>query len=293
MSTKVSVDNFDEQRLGLRKELNRLTQKLAASKVKESKGINLSLDVNGMADLMQSLLKLMELLTAIDYQPQLNLPEIKLPEIRVPDVNIPEIKVPSIYVPPANVSVSPEVNVDVRGIIDALDNLKFLSDRPNKPLSVRLSDGQKFQKAIQELTKATEAMGVVYSGSSGLTTDDMRVVSGRSGTDKLYGDNGATYTPKFSAISASSNGDNTIVAAVPTKKIRVLQLDLMASGTVNAKFKSSTTSDLTGLSYLIANTGIVRPFSPYGWFETVAGELLNLNLSAGQAVGGSLLYIEV
>lgn len=290
MSTEVNVKNFDEVRLGMRKELDRLRNKLP----KPNSGINLAMNINGLSELMEMLLSLLETLNSIDYKPSITVPEIKIPEIKVPDINLPEIKAPSVYVPPPQVTVNPEVNIDIQSIIKALDSLKYLSDRPDKPIAVRMSDGQKFIKAIQQLQKSTENLGVVYSGSSGLTTDDMRVVSGRVGTDKIYSDNGSVLTPKFAAISASNNGNNTIVSAVTGKKIRVLQMDLMASGTVNAKFQSGAGgTDLTGLSYLIANTGIVRPFSQYGWFETAESALLNLNLSAGQAVGGSLLYIEV
>lgn len=101
-------------------------------------------------------------------------------------------------------------------------------------------------------------------------------------------------TPLFAAISASSNGNNTIVAAVTGKKIRVLAYNLMSNGTVNAKFQSGAGgTDLTGLKYFVANTGIVAPFNPVGWFETAAATLLNVNLSAGVAVGGEVVYITV
>ena len=84
-----------------------------------------------------------------------------------------------------------------------------------------------------------------------------------------------------------------IVAAVTGKKIRVIAGKLSFSGTVNAKWQSSTTSDLTGLTYGVANTLDPYQFNPGGHFETVAGELLNLNLSAGVAVGGYVDYVEV
>jgi hypothetical protein len=71
-------------------------------------------------------------------------------------------------------------------------------------------------------------------------------------------------------------------------------MDMSAAGTVNAKFQSGASgTDKTGLTYMIANSGIVRPFNPAGWFETAAGALLNLNLSAAIAVGGCLAYVEV
>jgi hypothetical protein len=105
---------------------------------------------------------------------------------------------------------------------------------------------------------------------------------------------GTSTTPKFAKIAASTNGDNTLVAAVVGKKIRVLGYNFIANGTVNAKFQSGAGgTDLTGLKYCVANMGISVSFSPVGWFETASNTLLNLNLSAGIAVGGELVYVEV
>jgi hypothetical protein len=105
---------------------------------------------------------------------------------------------------------------------------------------------------------------------------------------------GTICTPKFAAIAASSSGNNTLVAAVASKKIRVLSATFTAAGSVNAKFQSGAGgTDLTGLFYMVVNTGGVLPYNPAGWFETGSNTLLNLNLSAAVAVGGCLSYIEV
>lgn len=99
---------------------------------------------------------------------------------------------------------------------------------------------------------------------------------------------------KFAKIAAAGSGNNTVVAAVAGKKIRVLGYKLSAVGTVNAKWQSAAGgTDLTGLNYMVANTQVVVPYNPAGWFETIAGELLNLNLSAAIAVGGELVYVEI
>lgn len=116
-------------------------------------------------------------------------------------------------------------------------------------------------------------------------------VSASDETSTIY--NGTTaLTPKFAIIQESSSGDNEVVAAVASKKIRVLSYVLMSNGTVNAKWRSATT-DKSGLLYLIANTGASSGYSPVGHFETAAGEALNLNLSAGIAVGGHVCYVEI
>lgn len=112
-------------------------------------------------------------------------------------------------------------------------------------------------------------------------------------TSTVY-DGAAPLTPKFAVISASSSGNNTLVAAVSGKKLRVLAYNIISNGSVNAKFQSGASgTDLTGLKYLTSNSGICAPFNPVGWFETAANTLLNLNLSGAVAVGGELVYVEV
>lgn len=134
------------------------------------------------------------------------------------------------------------------------------------PVFVRLSDGT---SAIATLPVSLSTAGIDNAGTS--------------------------LTPKFAVISASSSGNNTIVSAVTSKKIRVLAYNFIGSGAVNAKFQSGASgTDLTGLKYIAAaGGGICAPFNPVGWFETGSGVLLNLNLSGAVAVGGELVYVEV
>lgn len=99
---------------------------------------------------------------------------------------------------------------------------------------------------------------------------------------------------KRAVISASSSGANAIVAAVTGKKIKVLGCYIVASNSVNVKFQSAST-DITGLAYLTTNSGFVLPSPTVAqnhWFETAAGEALNLNLSGNVAVGGAIIYYE-
>lgn len=123
-----------------------------------------------------------------------------------------------------------------------------------------------------------------------MQTDDGQV----HGVVAIVGKDGALAGPgtvKYAKVAISATG--TIVAAVPGKKIRVLAAWLSCAGTVNVKWQSHVTpTDLTGLLYGVANSGIVLPYNEKGWFETVAGEALDLNLSASIAVGGSIAYAE-
>lgn len=104
---------------------------------------------------------------------------------------------------------------------------------------------------------------------------------------------GPLLTPKYAALAASTSGASTAVAAVAGKKIRVLGYVIVANGAVNVKFQSHTAGDLTGLFYLVANTGVAGGYNPVGHFETVAGEALDINLSGNVAAGGHLTYLEV
>ena len=95
-------------------------------------------------------------------------------------------------------------------------------------------------------------------------------------------------------VVASTSGVTNVVAApaAATTVIRVVFVALVANVANNVKFQSHTTpTDLTGLFYLAANGGFVLPYNEAGWFATLAGEALDINLSASQALGGVIGYI--
>lgn len=96
------------------------------------------------------------------------------------------------------------------------------------------------------------------------------------------------------AISAASSGDNTLVAAVASKKIKVLSLVLIAAGDVDVRLESGASGTaLTGVIELgAAGNGFVLPPSLPGmhWLETAAGELLNLELDGAVQVSGFIVY---
>jgi hypothetical protein len=99
---------------------------------------------------------------------------------------------------------------------------------------------------------------------------------------------------KFSAINASTIGDNEIVAAVTGKKIRVLEIFFVCGAATTVRFESGAGGTaLTGQMEFAANSGMGPGFSPYGKFETVSGESLSMELSAGNNIDGWLVYDEV
>jgi len=92
-------------------------------------------------------------------------------------------------------------------------------------------------------------------------------------------------------ISAASSGDNTVVAAVASHKIRVLSYVLVAAGSVTARWESGAGGTAkTGVMTLAAGVPLVVPLEREGHFETAVAALLNLELSGAVQVSGHLTY---
>lgn len=122
----------------------------------------------------------------------------------------------------------------------------------------------------------------------------VNVATGASSETSTIFSGTVALVPQFAAIAVSALGASTIVNAVAVKRIRVIALQVIANAAVNIKWQSHTLpTDLTGLAYCSANGGYVLPYNPVGWFQTIAGEALDINLSAAIAVGGSITYVTV
>ena len=98
-------------------------------------------------------------------------------------------------------------------------------------------------------------------------------------------------TANFSTINATAGGDTTIVPAVSGKRIRVIAYTVVASASVNIKFRSGTT-DITGTMRVVEGGGIAHAFDA-GLFQTNVGQPLVINLSTNATVGGYVVYREV
>lgn len=105
---------------------------------------------------------------------------------------------------------------------------------------------------------------------------------------------GVASTTQRAVIDAATLGNNTIVAAVTAKKIRVTSLFLVAGAANTLRFQSAAGGTaLTGQMVMAANGVLALPHNANGWFETAAGALLNLELAAAATVDGALNYVEV
>jgi hypothetical protein len=100
-------------------------------------------------------------------------------------------------------------------------------------------------------------------------------------------------TVLFASVDAAANGDNTIVAADATKKIKVLSYTLVADGAVTARWKSGAGSNLSGAMSLAANGGVASPVATPGGghlLETAVNQALVLNLGSATGVRGHVSY---
>jgi hypothetical protein len=95
-------------------------------------------------------------------------------------------------------------------------------------------------------------------------------------------------------ISIAASGDNTVIAADATKKIKVLSYVLVSTGTVNATWKSGAAVNLSGSIPLVADTGVAvgggNAPGTHWELETVAAQALVINLTGNVGVGGHLSY---
>ena len=111
-------------------------------------------------------------------------------------------------------------------------------------------------------------------------------------------DGTTALTPKFALANiAASTTDGALVAAVASKKIRVLTWIALAAATAtNLTFTSKPAGAGSAISALFAlgiTNGAAQGFSPIGHFETVAGQGLSVTTGAGSTVGVQVVYVEV
>ena len=109
------------------------------------------------------------------------------------------------------------------------------------------------------------------------------------GVDKL-----TVKFAEFQTAALGAAGSEDILTAVTDKKIRVHALVLHSDKTTTVRIRSAAATNLTGAMPIILNEGIAFQFNPVGWFETTAGEPLNVLNGAGVTVifSGCIVYTE-
>ena len=196
----VSIDNLDEVRLHLRKELGTLSVRLKniVSRLPAPQ-VNVPSDLKVDVKNLKNLESLLKSLNAKDYNPTIN---VSPPDVNIPDIIVPAVQVPPIEVPAPQVTVKPaDVNIDIQRIIDALEPLSFISNKASKPISVRLSDGQKFVKALKKMADTAERQVTAFAQSSGISSDEMKAITG---TPKTFNHVKITVTSAGTPVQIST-----------------------------------------------------------------------------------------
>lgn len=101
---------------------------------------------------------------------------------------------------------------------------------------------------------------------------------------------GARVAPLWAALNATTMGDNTVVVAVPSKKIRVRGIVFTASASVSVAFKSNATTLIEAMAFSPTGGMAYAPALGGCFLETAAGEALIVNLSTAANVRGSICY---
>ena len=93
-------------------------------------------------------------------------------------------------------------------------------------------------------------------------------------------------------IDFTASGDQTLVAAVAGRSVRVYHLFLVVSADTELTFKRGAT-ELTGPMPMLANGSIVLDFQGQPWFATLDNEAFVLNQSGTAQVSGQLAYTQI
>lgn len=152
--------------------------------------------------------------------------------------------------------------------------------------------GAMLQASIESYAGFTGAQPVANSFPVAIATDQT-VFPTSQDSATLYAGTTA-LTPKFAVVTASASGDTSVIAAVTSKKIRVIRYSLSANGAVQAYFRSGAAGTaISGVKYMTQYGGAGGTYCPQGIFETASNTALVINLNGAVAVSGEITYLEV
>jgi hypothetical protein len=124
------------------------------------------------------------------------------------------------------------------------------------------------------------------SGTAPLSTDEALVVA--------VSPNLPTTSQLSSAVvNASAAGNNTLVAGVGGKTIRIFQLVLTFSIGGTVTFQDGASTALSGALTMTAGGSITLDFNPNApWYLTSSGNGFVMNLAGGAAAAGTVYYTQ-
>jgi len=203
----------------------------------------------------------------------------------------------------AEATFTARVNTQGQKAMSASTPVVLASDQSAVSVSGPLTDGQLRATPVAVSGTVTasgpltdtqlRATPVPVSGSitaSGTVTANQ----GTPGASPWLSDMRRGQTLAFAAIDVAASGDNTIVAADGTRKIKVLSYSLVADAAVAARWKSGAGTNLSGAMSLAANGGLAdgggnAPATQW-LFETAVNQALVLNLSGAIGARGRVVY---
>jgi hypothetical protein len=223
----VEVKNLDEIKKHLRLELKAVVDAVKAIEIpapsKEVKVTNFpsaekhpdSVRVNNLSELSTHLERLLTAVSGLNMAPVVNVP--------APIVNIAPSEAPVVNIPQ---SLPPIVDLDLSALLSALKPLGLLSRDPNKPITVRMSDGRSFIDAIASVLKDNgERLATVVSTSYGLTKDEYKAAAREMDTTLR---NGMSIPYHNSQVIDEADPDDVTITyklngtTVATKRIQVV-----------------------------------------------------------------------
>ena len=159
-----------------------------------------------------------------------------------------------------------------------------ISAQVQEPLRV-ISDTGSFVSGEVEITNTPLPVSQSGSWTVGISNQPISITVTNS--PLIVAHSTVLYAP----INATTSGDTQIVPAVSGKRIRVIAFAVIASATVNIRFRSGST-DITGAMRLVEGGGIAHAYDG-GLFQTAVNQPLNINLSTNATVGGYVVYREI
>jgi len=181
---------------------------------------------------------------------------------------------------PAQITIPDRIRVQepLRVISDTGSYVAGEVEITNTPLPVSVSD------TPLPVSVNNTSVPVSQSGTwtVGISNQPVSVTVANSSLTVRYG------SVSFATINATTSGDTQVVAAVSNRRIVVVAFGVIASATVNIRFRSGTT-DITGSMRVVEGGGIAHAYDA-GLFQTAVNQPLNINLSANATVGGYVVY---
>lgn len=179
----------------------------------------------------------------------------------------------------------------IKGFVDGIEGLLASLDGKDFATETTLSAIEGFVDGIEGLLVSIDSKD--FATETTLSAIEAQTTKLTFLVDRLKVDAAFSTgkTPKSAKIDVSASGDNTIVASVVGKKIKVNAFAIQAIGTVNTKWKDGASTDLTGAFNWQAREGLANAIEvPSSLFETSVGNALVLNLSAAVQVVGWVSY---